>query len=242
MGGGAPNTSRDPAIEHRSFTCRTAPPHAALHFIPTSHTQSYSACPLPSPKALDLRWQHGPPAVAGEIFSRPVAPPSGEEEEGAGEAPGPDSVEVDGGSQAPALGTGVMSCAAVSIRTMWMAKPAGLLHALSRLAPATSTPSASPPSHPSLQAVPRQSPPWTTLREAIGACRPRHAWPCCMPWCTTPWKRMNCGEALLQATCAVLRARVCMPQRADMTGCSDLPSLVQVKCSGVVAWGASPAR
>ncbi len=43
--------------------------------------------------------------MAGEIFSRPVAPPSGEEE-GAGEALGPEGMEVDGGSQAPVLGAG----------------------------------------------------------------------------------------------------------------------------------------
>lgn len=80
-----------------------------LSVCPTNINLLTSWIPPPiclSRQALDLRWQHGPPAVAGELFSRPVALPSAEEE-GAGEAPGPEGMEVDG-EAAPTLGAGAV--------------------------------------------------------------------------------------------------------------------------------------
>lgn len=48
----------------------------------------YAASHLTHRQALGLRWQHGPPAVAGEIFTRPVRPEGAEEEEGEEEVVG----------------------------------------------------------------------------------------------------------------------------------------------------------
>ncbi|KAL4448632.1 hypothetical protein ABPG75_005851 [Micractinium tetrahymenae] len=102
----------------------------------------YAASLLTGRQALNLRWQHGPPAVAGEIFTRPAggSQAEGEEEEAAaapsaGEA-GEEAMEVDcgaAGAAAAALGVGSATAVDYPGGSYW-GLPAeariGMLHAL----------------------------------------------------------------------------------------------------------------
>ncbi|KAL4424642.1 hypothetical protein ABPG77_002260 [Micractinium sp. CCAP 211/92] len=98
----------------------------------------YAAALLTPRQALELRWQHGPPAVAGEIFSRPAGGSQAESEEdvaaaaAAGDESG-EAMEVDGGAVGAALGVGSATAVDFPGGSYWALPAAAriaMLHAL----------------------------------------------------------------------------------------------------------------
>jgi hypothetical protein len=97
----------------------------------------FVAAQLSQAAALELRWAHGPPAVAGEIFARPPLPPNVAGSEALDEAEAADEVgeasRPDGGAEVAACGAAAAAEADYPEGGYWAVPPAvrvSMLHAL----------------------------------------------------------------------------------------------------------------